>query len=143
MPRNHREQAEWTSQRFERWAAKTGPATAEVVRMVMASKRHPEQGFRACLGIMRLGKKHGADRLEAACDGARRAQAFAYKSIKSILDKGLDRVPDPVAPPDRVPIAHDNIRGPAYYGRPADGPAGPAPPDADPPQPPKTTGERR
>lgn len=143
MPRNHREQAEWTPQRFERWAAKTGPATAEVVRMVMASKSHPEQGYRACLGIMRLGKKHGADRLEAACERAAKAQAFAYKSIKSILDKGLDRQPDPDASADRVPIAHENIRGPAYYGGPANGTSGPTPPDADPVQPPKTTGERR
>jgi transposase len=72
MPPAHRAHAEWTPSRLIAWAAKTGPATAQVVTKILASRPHPEQGYRACLGLLRLGQRYGTERLEAAC--ARAAQ---------------------------------------------------------------------
>src|SRR5204862_6760061 len=63
MPHAHRAHAEWTPSRLIAWAASTGPATAELVAAILAAKPHPEQGYRACLGLIRLGKRHGPARL--------------------------------------------------------------------------------
>jgi len=118
MPPSHRAHLEWTPSRIVSWAGKTGPCTAKVAEGIMASRRHPEQGYRSCLGVMRLGKKHGEARLEAACERALVIGSPSYKTIKSILDNGLDR--QPLLPGTEgekataVP-AHENIRGPEYY----------------------------
>ncbi len=115
MPRPHREYAQWTPQRLVSWARKTGPATAELVGHILASRRHPQQGFRSCLGILRLGKSYGEKRLEAACQRALRIRAFSYKSIESILKHKLDQQPLPDKQTDNVTIAHGNLRGADYY----------------------------
>jgi transposase len=116
MPRPHREYAEWTPRRLVEWAMKTGPATAELVGDILARRRHPQQGFRSCLGILRLGKTYGEGRLEAACTRALKIGAASYKSIESILKHGLDREPLPEpAPASQLPLDHDNVRGPKYY----------------------------
>jgi transposase len=115
MPSAHRAYAEWTPQRLVRWAHKTGGATAEVIAQILGSRPHPQQGFRSCLGVLRLGKRYGEARLEAACQRALRIRAVHYKSIESILKNGLDQQPLPAALPQPVLIAHDNIRGPDYY----------------------------
>jgi transposase len=115
MPPAHRHYAEWTPERLVRWAQKTGPATAQLIATILASRAHPLQGFRSCLGIMRLGKTYGPERLEAACQRALLLQAYAYKSVASILRHGLDQqplTPERVSPP--LPL-HANIRGPHYY----------------------------
>jgi transposase len=115
MPSTHRAHAEWTPERFEGWAAKTGPACAAFARRIMESREHPEIGFRNCMGLMSLGRKHGDDRLEAACVRALASGANRYQSVKSILQNGLDSVPLPAPPaPPAVPD-HDNLRGPDYY----------------------------
>jgi transposase len=116
MPKPHREYARWTPQRLVRWAEKTGPATAELIASVMASRPHPQQGFRSCLGIMRLGQSYGAERLEAAARRALRIDARSYRSLHSILKNGLERQALPntdVAA--RAPIPHPNVRGALYY----------------------------
>jgi transposase len=98
------------------WAAKTGAATAQVVETILASRPHPQQGFRSCLGIMRLGKRYGDQRLEAACQRAMHIGACSYKSIESILKHDLDR--QPVAGQTETALCdvhHDNVRGPNYY----------------------------
>lgn len=116
MPKSHQHYAEWTPQRLTRWAAKSGAATAEVVERILTSRPHPQQGFRSCLGIMRLGKRYGDDRLEAACQRAIVIGSCSYKSLESILKKELDRQPLPGPPPvDPEAIQHLNIRGPHYY----------------------------
>ena len=115
MPRPHREYAEWTPKRLVSWAHKTGPATAELVGEILATRRHPQQGFRSCLGILRLGKSYGELRLEAACQRALRIRAFSYKSIESILKHKLDQQPLPENNPDNPSIAHGNLRGADYY----------------------------
>jgi transposase len=115
MPAAHRRHAEWTPRRITAWAAKTGPATAGVVEHIMASRPHPEQGFRACLGILRLGRRYGPERLEAACARALAIGAASYRSVESILKTGLDRRPLPAPVPELPYRRHDNVRGAAYY----------------------------
>ncbi len=116
MPHAHRAHAEWTPSRLIAWAAKTGPATAQVVRDILASRPHPEQGYRACLGLLRLGQRHGTTRLEAACARAAQLGASRYRTVQNILTTGLDRVPlDEVSSPPRVIPLHPNLRGAAYY----------------------------
>lgn len=114
MPASHRHVADWTPERIVKWAEKTGPATAGLVEKIIASRAHPQQGYRACLGILRLGESHGSERLEAAAKRALTIGALTYKSLASILKKGLESNP---LPEDEEPatIAHDNIRGPSYY----------------------------
>ena len=97
------------------WAAHSGPAVAQVVETILASRPHPQQGFRACLGIMRLGKSYGAERLAAACQRALTLGACSYKSIESILKHNLDRTPVSPKPAGTPPPCHGNIRGPQYY----------------------------
>ncbi len=115
MPSSHRRYAEWTPSRLVRWAEQTGPSTAELVRGVLAARPHPEQGFRSCLGIMRLGQRFGEARLEAAATRAVVIQAFSYHSVESILKTGLDR--QPLLPPSpSIPARrHENVRGATYY----------------------------
>jgi transposase len=119
MPKAHRQYAEWTPKRLIRWAAGSGVATARVVETILASRAHPQQGFRSCLGIMRLGKNYGSERLEAACRRALKIGACSYKRIESILKHELDQRPLPESPtPSSPPASHDNIRGPKYYDTP-------------------------
>jgi transposase len=118
MPKAHREYAEWTPERLVRWASKSGGATAEVVERILSSRPHPQQGFRSCLGIMRLGKRYGQDRLEAACARALAINATSYKSIESILKRGLDKQPLPQRQLQLPVIEHANVRGADYYEKP-------------------------
>ncbi len=115
MPKAHREYAEWTPQRLVRWAEQTGVATAAVIGHILAHRPHPQQGFRSCLGILRLAERFSAERLEAACARALQLNACRYKSIESILVRGLDQQPLPEQHELTLPAAHDHVRGPGYY----------------------------
>lgn len=116
MPDSHRRHAEWTPSRLISWASKVGPRTAELVEKIMDERPHPEQGYRACLGVMRLGRKYGDDRLEAACYRAVSVGSHSYRSVNSILERGLDSQPLPEKPKEASsPIEHDNVRGPDFY----------------------------
>lgn len=115
MPESHRRHLEWTPTRIVRWAEGTGPQTAALVSAVMESRPHPEQGYRSCLGIMRLGKRYGDDRLEAACTRALAVSALSYRSVESILRTGLDRQPLPEATALPAARTHEFVRGPDYY----------------------------
>ena len=115
MPEAHRQAGEWSPQRLERWAATVGPATAQLITTVLAARKHPQQAYRSCLGILRLDKHYGDDRLEAACQRALTLGSHSYKSIESILRHGLDRQPLAEQTEAALPDDHDNIRGPSYY----------------------------
>jgi transposase len=115
MPEAHRRYAEWTPERLVRWAAKTGPATAQAAEAILASRPHPEQGFRACQGLIRLGKSYGEARLEAACARALATGPVAYRRVADILKAGLDRQPAVTTDAAAPGLAHDNLRGPEYY----------------------------
>ena len=92
-PKAHQRYPEWTPSRLVAWAEKTGPRTGELARQILENKPHPEQGYRACLGLIRLGDTYSAARLEAACDRALKIRGISYRSVKSILQSGLDQVP--------------------------------------------------
>lgn len=92
-----------------------GVTTARVGETILASKPHPQQSFRSCLGMMRLGKRDGSERLEAACRRALKIGACSYKSIDSILKHGLDQTPLAPASKPVSPPRHANLRGPQYY----------------------------
>ena len=115
MPSAHRRYAEWTPARMLAAAEKIGPATVALFEAIMKAKRHPEQGFRACLGIVGLVKGYGAERVEAASQRGNDSGATTYGSIKSILEHGLDRAFAKPSVPDTAPIQHANIRGRGYY----------------------------
>lgn len=114
MPKSHQKYLKWSPSRIIQWAGNTGESTAKVVQTILTTRKLPEQGYRSCMGIMRLGKQFSSNRLEAACRRAIAIGAFNYKSIKSILEKGLDRVslsnPEP-----QLPLDHDNVRGSHYF----------------------------
>jgi transposase len=123
MPSSHRRHAGWTHERILHEAARIGRDTATLVEVILRSRPHPEQGFRACLGILRLARQYGTQRLDAACRRGLEIGARSYGSINSILDKGLDRQPLPrtAQAPESAPSAaplpldHPNIRGSRYY----------------------------
>jgi len=113
MPKSHQAHAEWSPSRLTRWAATIGPQTAALVTAILEARQHPEQGYRSCLGILRLAKRYDAPRLEAACARAVTAGARSYRHVAAILQRGLDRTTDT---PTTTPVpAHDNIRGRDYY----------------------------
>jgi transposase len=114
MPSSHRRYGDWTPAKIREEAIRIGPMLALLVEKIIENRPHPEQGYRSCLGIIGLEKRFGAERLEAAALRALEIQARNYPSVKSILEKGLDRVPGP-ASPEREPILHINIRGSGYY----------------------------
>ena len=115
MPSSHRRYADWTVERIRQEATAIGPATAALCELILERRPHPEQGFRSCLGIVRLVRPFGADRLEAAATRAIEIGTFTYGSVRSILDNKLDRQAGHQPPAEGVPVLHPNIRGPRYY----------------------------
>jgi len=119
-PKSHQEYLKWTPSRIITWAAATGPQTAALVDAVIKARTHPEQGYRASLGIIRLGKRYGKERLEAAARRALAIKAYSYTSVKSILKTGLDQIPLPLpeTTEERREVTakiHRNVRGSRYY----------------------------
>jgi hypothetical protein len=114
MPEKHRQYAEWSAERIASWAGRIGPATATLVEHIIASRAHPEQGYRACLGILRLSKVYGEPTLERAAAFANDVGARTYKSIESIL-KHRRYETDALELPPAKAITHDNLRGRHYY----------------------------
>jgi transposase len=115
MPSSHRRYADWTIDRIRRDAAAIGPSTAALCELILEQRSHPEQGFRACLGIVRLIKAFGTQRVEAAATRALDIGARTYGSVRSILDNNLDRHAAQQRGADGVTILHPNIRGARYY----------------------------
>jgi transposase len=115
MPKSHQKMAEWTPDRFVRWAKKIGPQTVQLIMTVLSSRPHPQQGFRSALGILRLAKSYGDHRLEAACKRAVMIGSTSYRSVASILKHGLDQRPLAEKVKDKPAILHKNVRGSQYY----------------------------
>lgn len=128
MPQAHREHAQWTPERIIHWVGKAGPCAAQVAERILASRPHPQQGFQACRGLIRLGEAYGSERLEAACERALAINAASYKTVNEILKQNLDKLPLPKPKTSTPAIAHDNVRGADYYQpktQTGDEPAGP------------------
>jgi transposase len=116
MPRAHLDQVEWTPERLTDWAQKTGQKTTALVEAIMASKAHPQQGFKACLGVLRLAKQYPAERIERAAARALYFRTLNSGSVASMLKNKLDQLPLPgeEEPQQALPL-HENIRGRGYY----------------------------
>ena len=126
-PKSHQEHLAWPPSRLVQWGSTVGPLTSQLVDRLMAERPHPEMGYRACLGILRLSGKYGPERMEKAAGRALLMSVCTYKSVKSILVNGLDTLPvlgpatPPAAgaatPPDSNPRTsdHGNIRGSEYF----------------------------
>ena len=117
MPKAHQQHLEWTPSRLIHWAGQIGPQTQNLVSLILESRPHPEQGYRSCLGLLRLEKRYSTERLEAACARALAFKAYSYKNVESILKKGLDQQPlSASSPQTRLPLfEHENLRGREYY----------------------------
>lgn len=116
MPKSHQAHLEWSPTRIVSWAKTMGPHVETMVAKILKSRPHPEMGYRSCLGILRLEKRYGPRRLDAACERALAVGARSYRHIDSILKNNLDRLPREEAESgDSTPIDHENVRGPGYY----------------------------
>ena len=113
MPEAHRKYLEWTPSRIISWAEKTGPATGLLVKAILERAVFPEQGYRSCLGILRLSRRYPTDRMEAASRRATQYHAHSFRAVRNILEKGLDRLEIPAVHKPLDP--HENIRGSEYY----------------------------
>jgi len=114
MPAEHRQYLEWTPARIKLWGQKIGPCTKTLMEEIMNHRVHPEHGFRSCLGIIRLSKMYSPERVENACKRALELQAYNYKSVKSLLQTGLESSPIAIEN-KKIVLLHDNIRGNGYY----------------------------
>jgi transposase len=114
-PEAHQHYADWSPERVMSWAEKIGSATRQVITVVLQERRHPEQGYRSCLGILRLAKTYTDARLEAVCTRALLLGTCRYKSIASILKHGLDSKVVAVEKESALPQQHENARGSEYY----------------------------
>jgi transposase len=116
MPPEHQQYAEWSPSRFIQWASKIGVATAQLVEKIMAARTYPEQGYRACMGIIHLGQHYEPERVEAAAKRAIKYNTCSFKSVSAILAAGLDRQMDEGETPRQLTLPeHGNIRGKGYY----------------------------
>jgi transposase len=114
MPQSHQRHAEWTPSRLIHWGNTLSEEVGLLFEEILKTKPHPEQGFRSCLGIMRLAKVHGEDRLKKACGRALALRAYSYQRVKNILTHKLEAAGSTV--PEKGPdIRHEHLRGASYY----------------------------
>ena len=115
MPASHRAHLQWTPAKLIAWGQRIGVSTAAVVTWQLEHRPHPEQGYRACLGLLALVRRYSAERLEAACTRAMAIRAPNLRSVTNILKSGLDRQPSLLPATDSPAIEHENVRGADYY----------------------------
>jgi hypothetical protein len=119
LPSSHQFVSDWNPEKFLGWATDIGPSVKSLIAGVLQSKAHPEQAYKSCIGILSLAKKAGKERLEFACQRALYYQSYSYRTVKNILDKGLEEWQEETfsslaAYSSAIPT-HNNIRGKAYY----------------------------
>lgn len=114
MPPEHQHYAKWTPKRFIKWGQSIGDNAAEMVRVILENRKHPEQAFKTCMGILNLVKEHGPDRLNKACGRALGFGFHSYRRVKNILDRGLEEE-KPEGSMELMVSSHENIRGSQYY----------------------------
>jgi transposase len=114
MPPDHRDYAKWSPERFIRWARSIGGNVAEIIKVVLKSRTHPEQAYKTCMGILNLVKEYEPDRLDKACEKALNFGFYSYKRIKNILDRGLEQDLFTASTESAISL-HENVRGNKYY----------------------------
>jgi transposase len=118
MPPAHQAIAGWDDKRLLNWAQDIGPHAHATVQHMLNQRRHPQQSYRACLGVLRLSKEFGTQRMEAACARALKLNAASSRSIHSSLKNGLDRQDTTTSVSSTqasLPLTHPNVRGPEYF----------------------------
>jgi transposase len=115
MPAAHRAHAQWSPSKLIAWGGRIGPATAKLIERLLTERPHPEMGYRAVLGLMRLSREYGDTRLEAACERALAIGSARYKSVASILKAKLESAPLSTPQADWISPLHAHVRGPGYY----------------------------
>jgi len=113
MPANHRQYLEWSPERFLTWAEKYGENTRSLISSVLSSRRHPQQAYRSCLGILKFGDKYSHEHLELACGLAVEVEAYSYKAVKHILNNKKDMLDEAIS--QKEPVSHEHVRGSNYY----------------------------
>ncbi len=113
MPEKHRAYAEWSPVRFERWAKSIGDEVSLVIKNILTSRKHPEQAFKACMGVLSLAKKYGDDRLNRICKQANHFGTSSLKQIQNMIKLDIEQE----SQQQLIPIIpdHENIRGAGYY----------------------------
>ena len=122
MPPEYQFYSQWSPERFLRWAGEIGEQTAtlipdetgEAFSLALDARKHPEQAYRTCLGILGLAKRYSPARLEAACRRANAARICSYRGVNNILKNKLDQQPLKAEADQPLP-SHENIRGKNYY----------------------------
>ncbi|GAH41625.1 unnamed protein product, partial [marine sediment metagenome] len=114
-PSNHRFYSEWSPERIHRWAKSIGEEVDQVIENVIKSRKHPEQAFKACMGILSMGKKYGDVRLNKACRKANKFGTCSLKRIESMIKLGLEEEKQPQLELISTIPDHENIRGGQYY----------------------------
>lgn len=115
MPAAHRAHREWTPQRLIEWGQRIGVACGELVPRLLQMYKHPEHGYRSCLGLLSLSRRYGPARLEAACERALSLGAFRYRNVRDLLASNSDLLARDDAPAEWTSPKHANLRGPGYY----------------------------
>ena len=115
MPSSHQRYRDWTHERIRREAAAVGDNAAILADVILRSRPHPEQGFRSCIGILRLATRYDAERLDGACARALALGTRSYSSVAAILKNKQESKTAPQRQTDQPSLLHDNIRGPGYY----------------------------
>ena len=108
MPEAHKAVTEWNSERFLTWAGKIGPNTRKMISQVLESREYSVQTYRACMGIMRLGKNYSNEIMEAASREALEKNTCSYKYFSIILKQVAVK---PAPNNTEKVIMHDNVRG--------------------------------
>ena len=117
MPANHRFVAEWSAERFLQWAGEIGPVTAQFVQALLSSRHHPQQAYRACMGVLSLSHKHSQGAMETASQRMLDARLLTYRDLKAELESlASSSAKSSLTLPETTPLpAHENIRGEPYY----------------------------
>jgi transposase len=111
MPIKHQKAGEWTPERLQRWAEDIGPYTSQMIQAILTSRRHPEQAFRSCLGILRLSNQYARSQMEIACQMARADKELNYRGVKAVLE-----LLPPAFPSENPSLpTHENISCNSYY----------------------------
>jgi len=118
MPEKHKSYTEWNAERFIYWAGGIGPNTKTAITAILTTHKIEQQGYRACMGVLKLGDRYGIKRLEAACEKALSYTPNpSYKNIDSILKSGSDQLTAQKAEAKPLDESHSFIRAAEYYGR--------------------------
>lgn len=120
MPESHRAMAKWPPERLIAWAQSLGPSVGLLVEKILSTSKHPEQRYNSAMGLIRLGKKYGNDRVEKASRRALELGSFSYRFVADMLKNSMDKLivnEDKTTQRTFPGVEEANTRGPEYYNK--------------------------